>query len=91
MTKKDLVKKVAQATGLHANKVESIVEATINQMGEALIRKENLYLRGFGTFLPTLYKAKIGRNIGKGTSLQIPPQYRLKVKLAKSLLKKINK
>ena len=72
MTKADIVKQIARETGIEATTVLAVVEGFIGQVRAAQIRKENVYLRGFGTFLIKHRKEKTARNITKNTTIRIP-------------------
>ena len=70
MTKADIVKQLAQETG--AVTVLAVVEGFMEEVRAAQIRKENVFLRGFGTFLIKHRKEKTARNITKNTTIKIP-------------------
>ena len=72
MTKQDIVKQIARETGVEAVTVSAVVEEFMEQVRAAQIRKENVYLRGFGTFLIKHRKEKTARNITKNTTITIP-------------------
>ena len=71
MTKAEIVKQIARETGVEAVAVTAVVEEFMQVRG-ALATKENVYLRGFGTFLIKHRKAKTARNITKNTTIVIP-------------------
>lgn len=72
MTKADLVQKIARQTGLSHSEVLNVVENLMTTIKFSLSNGENVYLRGFGTFFIKRKAEKIGRDIGKNTSLVIP-------------------
>ncbi len=73
MTKADIINEVAIATGLPKKDVGVVVEAFMEQVKTSLIeKKENVYLRGFGSFNIKHRAAKTARNISKNTTLTIP-------------------
>lgn len=72
MTKADLIRRVAVKAGVETSVAREVVEATMDTTMEFLAAGEVLYLRGFGTFLPRLRKAKKARNISKNTEVLIP-------------------
>lgn len=72
MTKAELVKQIALKTGGEAETVSAVVENLMEQVRESLIGGEDVYLRGFGTFLRKHRKAKKARNITKNTTIVIP-------------------
>ena len=72
MTKAEIVKQIARETGVEAVAVTAVVDEFMKQVRGALATKENVYLRGFGTFLIKHRKAKTARNITKNTTIVIP-------------------
>ena len=72
MTKQEIVKQIARTTGVEAVTVSAVVEEFMEQVRTAQIRQENVFLRGFGTFLIKHRKEKTARNISKNTTLKIP-------------------
>lgn len=51
---------------------EKVINQTMVEIKKALYKGSNIYLRGFGTFTPKVRKAKMGRNISRGTQVLIP-------------------
>ncbi len=72
MTKAELVRAVAEKTGADQPTVLAIVAATMDTIKDSLIEKENVYLRGFGTFGLKHRAEKTARNISKNTTLVVP-------------------
>ena len=72
MTKQEIVKKVAKTTGIEGVTVAAVVEEFMEQVRMAQSRKENVFLRGFGTFLIKHRAEKTARNITKNTTLIVP-------------------
>ena len=72
MTKQELIKQIARETGIEATTVSAVVEGIMEEVRAAQIRKENVFLRGFGTFLIKHRREKTARNITKNTTLKIP-------------------
>ena len=72
MTKQEIVKQIARETGVEAATVLAVVEGFMEEVRAAQIRKENVFLRGFGTFLIKRRKEKKGRDIMKNTTIVIP-------------------
>ena len=72
MTKQELIKQIARETGVEATTVSAVVEGFMEEVRAAQIRKENVFLRGFGTFLIKHRREKTARNITKNTTLNIP-------------------
>ena len=75
MKKAEIVADIVNATGLNKVVVEATVEALMVTMKESMVNGENIYLRGFGTFLLKKRAEKTGRNITKGTSVKIPAHF----------------
>lgn len=72
MTKADVVKAVAQATGLEKTTVAAAVESIMETIKGSIIQGEPVYLRGFGTFGIKHRAAKPARDITKNTTIMIP-------------------
>ena len=87
MTKADIINEVSIATGLPKKDVGVVVEAFMEQVKNSLIeKKENVYLRGFGSFNIKHRAAKTARNISKNTTLTIPDHDLPNFKPAKSFI-----
>ncbi len=72
MTKADIVAEIAEKTGLEKVDVQTTVEAFMEEVKKALEEGENVYLRGFGSFVIKERAEKTGRNISKNTTIIIP-------------------
>ena len=72
MTKAEIVDKVAKATGIEKIAVQSVVEAFMDTVKDSLVKKEPVYLRGFGSFILKHRAKKAARNITKKTTMTIP-------------------
>ncbi|MFC2450907.1 MAG: HU family DNA-binding protein [Flavobacteriaceae bacterium] len=72
MTKAELVNAIASKLGTEKNETQRIVEAFMQEIRATMYNGENVYLRGFGSFIIKARAAKTGRNISKNTSIQIP-------------------
>ena len=72
MTKADIVAEIAEKTGLEKVDVQLTVEAFMKEVKESLEGGENVYLRGFGSFIIKERAKKTGRNISKNTTIIIP-------------------
>jgi len=75
MTKAEIIEQVVARTGIEKPAVAVAVEAIMETIKQSMVNGENIYLRGFGTFLLKKRAAKTGRNISKGTSVKIPAHY----------------
>ena len=74
MTKADIVNSISQKTGIDKPTVLNIVEAFMTSVKESLANEENVYLRGFGSFILKKRAQKTARNISKNTTIIIPEQ-----------------
>ena len=72
MTKADIVTDIAEKTGVEKVAVQATVEAFMSSIKGALEQGENVYLRGFGSFVVKERAEKTGRNISKNTTIIIP-------------------
>ena len=72
MTKADIVNEITKKTGADKQAVLNTLEAFMNTVKESLSREENVYLRGFGSFIVKKRAQKTARNISKNTTIIIP-------------------
>ncbi|MBO4961064.1 MAG: integration host factor subunit beta [Flavobacteriales bacterium] len=72
MTKADIVAKISEAKGVEKAEVQTVVEAFMQEVKNALEEGNNVYLRGFGSFIIKHRAEKTGRNISKKTTIKIP-------------------
>tara|TARA_B100001093_G_scaffold106103_2_gene98414 strand:+ start:3550 stop:3840 length:291 start_codon:yes stop_codon:yes gene_type:complete len=72
MTKADIVAEIADKSGIEKIDVQTTVEAFMIEVKNALESGENVYLRGFGSFIVKERAEKTGRNISKNTTIIIP-------------------
>ena len=72
MTKADIVSEIAKSTGVEKVQVQAIVEAFMESIKTSLTQKNNVYLRGFGSFIVKKRAKKVARNISKNTTITIP-------------------
>lgn len=72
MTKADLVEQISFKTGIDRAVVQTTIETFMKSVKGSLEKGENVYLRGFGSFIIKTRAAKTGRNISKNTPVEIP-------------------
>jgi len=72
MTKADIVNEISKSTGVDKATVLSTVEAFMETVKNSLSSEENVYLRGFGSFIVKERAEKTARNISKNTTIVIP-------------------
>ena len=72
MTKAEIVNEISKKTGIDKATVLTAVEAFMESVKESLIQNEdNVYLRGFGSFILKKRAKKTARNISKNTTIII--------------------
>ena len=89
MTKADIVSEIAKSTGVEKVQVQAIVEAFMDRIKTSLTQKNNVYLRGFGSFIVKKRAKKVARNISKNTTITIPEHNIPAFKPAKSFAAKV--
>ncbi len=72
MTKADIVNEISRSTGLEKAAVLATVEKFMEVVKDNMAAGNNVYLRGFGSFIIKTRKEKTARNISKNTSIRIP-------------------
>ncbi len=75
MTKAELVTKISENLGLEKNEVLATVENLMSEIKNSLNNGENVYLRGFGSFIIKKRAEKTGRNISKNITIKIPAHH----------------
>ena len=87
MTKSDIISEITANTGVSKKEVTAVVESFMEAVKDSLIeRKENVYLRGFGSFIIKHRAAKTARNITKNTTIMIEAHDLPSFKPAKSIV-----
>jgi DNA-binding protein HU-beta len=89
MTKADIVNKISKTTGVEKITVQRTVEAFMESLKSSLAKNENVYLRGFGSFIVKKRARKTARDISKNTSLIIPAHFIPAFKPAKSFASQV--
>ena len=89
MTKAVIVSEIAKSTGVEKVQVQAIVEAFMDSIKTSLTNKNNVYLRGFGSFIVKKRAKKVARNISKNTTITIPEHNIPAFKPAKSFAAKV--
>ena len=84
MTKADVVNEIAKNTGIDKATVLATVESLMEVIKGSLAKKENVYLRGFGSFVVKERAQKTARNISKNTTIIIPTNNKPSYKPAKT-------
>ena len=89
MTKADIINKISALTGLAKKDIATTVESFMEVIKDSLLEKENVYLRGFGSFIVKHRAEKTARNISKNTTLVIAAHDFPSFKPAKSFVSKM--
>jgi DNA-binding protein HU-beta len=89
MTKAEIVAQIAGKTGIEKVAVQASVEAFMEAVKGSLAAGENVYLRGFGSFIIKKRAEKTGRNISKNTTIIIPEHHIPSFKPAKTFVNKV--
>jgi DNA-binding protein HU-beta len=89
MTKADIVNEIAKATGIEKVTAQKTVEAFMDTVKSCMIKGNNVYLRGFGSFIIKKRAKKTARNISKNTTIIIPAHSIPAFKPAKSFVTKV--
>lgn len=89
MTKADIVSQIAKSRGLEKAQVQTIIEDFMESVKDSLTENENVYLRGFGSFVVKKRAQKVARNISKNTTITIPEHNIPAFKPAKSFAAKL--
>ena len=72
MTKADIVSRISEKLGIEKGDVQATVESFMEEVKSSLENGDNVYLRGFGSFIIKTRAEKTGRNISKNTTIKIP-------------------
>ena len=89
MTKKDIVTRIADETGVKQVDVKKIVQRTLDQIVEALREGKTVELRNFGVFKVKERRPRIGRNPKTGTAVPIPERKVVSFKAGMVMKKKV--
>ena len=89
MRKADLINQISEKTGIPKVDVLVTLETMFKAVKSSLANGENIYIRGFGSFITKKRAAKIGRNIKKNIAVEIPEHYIPAFKPAKEFMQEI--
>ena len=89
MTKADVINEIAEKTGIDKMDVQVTVEAFCSVIKNQMANGENVYIRGFGSFVNKKRAKKIARNISKNTALVVEEHYIPSFKPSKIFVEKI--
>ena len=89
MTKADVIAEIAEKTGIDKADVSTTVEAFFSVVKSSMAKGENIYVRGFGSFVNKKRARKIARNISRNTAIIIDEHYIPSFKPSKVFIEKI--
>ncbi len=89
MTKADVIAQIADKTGVEKADVQQTLETFFTVVKDSLADGENLYVRGFGSFINKKRARKVARNISKGESMIIDEHYVPSFKPAKIFVEQV--
>ena len=89
MTKADVVSEIVAKTGIEKAAVQEVVESFFDVMKANMSKGENIYFRGFGSFILKNRARKVARNIAKNTSIVIEPHAIPAFKPAKTFVEEV--
>ena len=92
MTKRDLVVRISQETGLIQEVVLNVIQRTLDHISDALAKGETIELRNFGVFEVRVRKARVGRNPNSpARDVPIPPRAVVRFKAGKQMRESVIK
>jgi len=89
VTKAEVITKITDQTGIDKADVEITVEAFFSVVKSSMASGENIYVRGFGSFINKKRAKKVARNISKNTAIVIEEHYVPSFKPSKVFIEKI--
>jgi DNA-binding protein HU-beta len=91
VTKADVINEIADKTGIDRADVQASVEAFFSVVKNSMANGENIYVRGFGSFVNKKRAQKIARNISKNTAMVIEEHHVPSFKPSKVFVEKVKK
>jgi DNA-binding protein HU-beta len=89
VTKADIIAQISEKTGVDKGDVQQTLESFFTVVKDSLSDGENLYVRGFGSFINKKRARKVARNISKGTSMIIDEHFVPSFKPAKVFVEQV--
>ena len=89
MTKADVINEISEKTGVERKDVQASVEAFFTVVKDNMEDGNNIYVRGFGSFVNKKRAKKIARNISKNTSIVIDAHFVPSFKPSKSFVERV--
>ena len=91
MTKADIIAQISEQTGIDKSDVSTTMEAFFSVVKNNMAEGENIYVRGFGSFVNKKRAKKVARNISKNTAIIIDEHYIPSFKPSKVFVEKIKR
>ena len=91
MTKSDIIKEVAEGTGLTKVEIEAVLEGVILSISESLMHGERVDIRGFGSFIVKHRDARDARNPATREIVKLQERFVPVFKVSKLLKEEVNK
>lgn len=89
MTKAEIVSEIASKTGIDKREVLMVVESLMDTIKTTMTNGEEVFLRGFGSFIIKRRAEKTARNISKNTAMIVPAHNIPAFKPAKEFQEKV--
>ena len=89
MTKAEIVADIAAKTGIEKVAIQATIESFMDVIKDSLANGDNVYLRGFGSFIVKKRAEKTGRNISKNETIIIPAHNIPAFKPAKTFVQEV--
>ena len=89
MTKADVIAEIADKTGIDKAEVTNTLETFFSVVKDSLAEGENIYVRGFGSFINKKRAQKVARNISKNTAMVIDEHFIPSFKPAKVFVEQV--
>lgn len=89
VTKAEVISEIAEKTGIEKSDVQATVEAFFKVVKDSMSNGNNIYVRGFGSFVNKKRARKVARNISKNTSIIIDEHFIPSFKPSKTFISKI--
>mgnify|MGYP001804844538 CR=1 FL=1 len=89
MTKAEVIAEIAEKTGIDKADVTTTIEAFFSVVKNSMAEGENIYVRGFGSFINKRRARKVARNISENTAIIIDAHFVPAFKPSKVFIEKI--
>lgn len=89
MTKAEVIAEIVEQTGINKDDVQKAVESFFSVVQMSMEKGENIYVRGFGSFINKKRAKKVARNISENTAMIIDAHYVPSFKPSKTFIKKV--